>query len=70
MNAYERGFNDGEHASWCDRKQSRPRRILGEPLGEYQRGYSDGYRPRNLAWLLTEAPRKAWHERDDGGLGG
>jgi hypothetical protein len=65
MNAYERGFNDGEHASFCDRQQRRPRRILGEPQGPYNCGFHDGYTPRDLSWLLTEAPRKAWHERDD-----
>lgn len=67
MNAYERGFNDGEHASFQDRRHGRRRRIIGEPLGEYQRGFAAGYVPRDLSWLLAQPP-KSWtdlQEKDE-----
>lgn len=66
MNAFQRGFADGEHASFFDRKYGKRRRLIGEPLGDYQRGFAAGYMPRDLSWLLSgTAPRPIAFREDD-----
>ncbi len=63
MNAYESGFVDGEKDAFKDRRNG-IRRTVAEPANEYQRGYRDGYTPRNLSWLLTKPAAAWWQDRE------
>jgi hypothetical protein len=61
--SYEAGFRDGELQAFKDRKAGH-KRILGEVKTEYQRGYQDGYTPRNLAWALTKPAAQWWLDNE------
>ena len=57
---YETGFTDGEAQAWKDRHLT-IRRVRQVPRNEYDRGYWDGYCPRDPAWwLLRRPPAQAW----------
>lgn len=64
MNAYESGFADGERDAFKDRRNNIRRTLSQDPTSEYQRGYRDGYTPRNLSWLLTKPAAAWWQDRE------
>ena len=54
MTQYEAGFDAGERDAFSDR-QSGVRKPMPEKVrGHYQRGYWDGYCPRNSSWLFRK----------------
>lgn len=60
---YAQGFDDGERQVFKDRRSFRAPRILPPPLTEYERGFRDGYMPRDPAWRLRTKPVPSWQER-------
>jgi hypothetical protein len=62
MSTYALGFNDGERQAWTDRRFITPR-VIERPLTEYERGFRDGYLPRDPAWRLRTKPVPSWQER-------
>lgn len=47
---YAAGFSDGERDAFKDRQNGIRRTNAWQPIGEYQRGYWDAYRPGNSDW--------------------
>jgi hypothetical protein len=65
MSLYEQGFTEGETAGFHDGRQRIPRRVRPDgDLGEFSRGWWDGYCPRSLLWSLRNQPSKAVSEVD------
>ena len=65
MTHYEAGFDAGERDAYKDRQNGIRRTQSTDPSGgEYQRGYWEAYRPRNLAWALKKPPQAWWQERE------
>lgn len=61
---YQAGFDAGERDAWKDRQNGLRRDFSGPVRGEYQRGYLDGYRPRNPGWALKQESAPWWVERE------
>lgn len=60
MTPYEAGFAEGERASWDERGRARrriPPRVI---TTERERGFWDGYTPRNPEWSIRHDPRPSW----------
>lgn len=57
--SYAAGFADGESQAWKDRSLNM-RRVRQVPRNEYERGYWDGYCPRDPAWCLRRPVEQAW----------
>ena len=53
MTPYERGFSAGEQRAWQDRHQGDRRIPPTCPGGDYERGFWDGYMPRNPSWAVV-----------------
>jgi hypothetical protein len=52
MTDYERGFAWGEAHAFADRHDGERKKPPEEIVGQIQRGYWDGYMPRNPAWAV------------------
>ena len=57
---YQSGFDAGERDAFKDRQNGLRRVFEDMPRGEYQRGYFDGYTPRNLEWAARRPEGQAW----------
>jgi hypothetical protein len=65
MTEYEIGFDAGERQAFKDRSLHM-RRVRGAPKTERERGFEDGYFPRDPAWAMR-GPRHGdawWVERE------
>ena len=66
MTEYEIGFDAGERQAFKDRSMH-IRKVRGEPTTQRDKGYEDGYFPRDLAWALrSPAVADAWWVERDG----
>lgn len=61
MTPYEAGFAEGEASAWRDR--GRRQRIAPQYIAnQRERGFWDGYTPRNPVWALRSDPRPHWQQ--------
>jgi hypothetical protein len=61
---YEQGFADGEHQAFKDKREHIRRSRPKFQQGPYERGWWDGYTPRDQAWSLDVQPTCWWAERE------
>ena len=56
---YETGFDAGERDAFKDRQDGLRRVFDDMPMGEYQRGYFDGYTPLDPKWTTRRTEGEA-----------
>lgn len=58
------GFDAGERQAFKDQRNGVRRGFADDQQSDYQRGYRDGYTPRNPSWWRSLAPAQFWWSRE------
>lgn len=60
MTPYEIGFRSGEQAAWDDRQTMHKQQPPVQIHTERERGFWDGYQPRDAMWSARPDARPEW----------